>query len=238
MIDSKLPPIEARNLVFRYGTGHGNVIEIAEFTVKQGEMVLLKGPSGSGKTTFLGLIAGILVPTGGELSVLGHSMTKLNARQRDALRAEHIGYIFQMLNLIPYLTVRENMELACHLRKGRMKRVGSSNLEKKVMELAAALGVDSLLERPVTRLSVGQQQRVAAVRALLGEPELVIADEPTSALDADTREAFLDLLFAQCKKLGSSLIFVSHDSSLETRFSRSVSLSSLHRAPTIEEVES
>jgi putative ABC transport system ATP-binding protein len=222
----------ARNLVFRYGNNYEPVIDIPDFTLKQGEMLLLKGPSGSGKTTFLGLVAGILLPTGGELNVLGHSMTKLSARQRDALRAEHVGYIFQMLNLIPYLTVRENMELPCHLHEGRMRRVGSGDLRKKTLELAEALGVDALLDRPVTRLSVGQQQRVAAVRALLGEPELVIADEPTSALDADTREAFLEILFAQCKKRGSALLFVSHDSGLESRFPKTLSLSSMMRSST------
>ena len=220
--------IHAQRLTFAYGTGP-NVLDIPDFTVHAGERVFLYGPSGSGKTTLLGLIAGVLQPEPGTLNVLGHDVGSLSSAARDRFRASHIGYVFQMFNLIPYLNVRDNIALPVRINTERRSRVNRS-LDEAVAEAAAHLGIEELLDEKVTRLSVGQQQRVAAARAILGSPELIIADEPTSALDADRRHAFLELLFSNVKEAGSTLLFVSHDLGLADQFDRSLSLPDLNRA--------
>ena len=158
---------------------------------------------------------------------------KLSAARRDHFRVDHTGYIFQQFNLLPFLSVRENVELPCHfsaLRRQRARERHGSPAQA-ASHLLGQLGLGGELhERRADSLSIGQQQRVAAARALIGQPELVIADEPTSALDADSREAFLQLLFAECREAGASLLFVSHDQSLAGLFDRSLSLSDLNRA--------
>ena len=134
-----------------------------------------------------------------------------------------------MFNLIPYLNVRDNIALPVRINEERKKRLGSS-LDIAVKEAAAHLGIEQLLDEKVTRLSVGQQQRVAAARAILGAPELIIADEPTSSLDANRRHAFLELLFSNVAEAGSTLLFVSHDLGLADQFDRSLSLPELNHA--------
>ena len=220
--------VHARALTFGY-SGGATVLDVPELVVESGERVFLYGPSGSGKTTLLGLIAGVLRPPPGTLHVLGQDVGALSSPARDRLRASHIGYVFQMFNLIPYLNVRDNIALPVRINAERRKRIGGS-LDQAVAEAAAHLGIEHLLKERVTRLSVGQQQRVAAARAILGSPELIIADEPTSALDADRRQDFLDLLFANVKEAGSTLLFVSHDLGLAEHFDRSLSLPELNRA--------
>lgn len=216
------PCIEARELRFSY-PGGPPVLDIPELVIESGERVFLYGPSGSGKTTLLGLVAGVLQPPPGTLHVLGHDVGALSSAARDRLRAAHIGYVFQMFNLIPYLDVRDNIALPVRITAERRQRV-EGPLDAAVAAAAAQLGIEELLDEKVTRLSVGQQQRVAAARALLGAPELIIADEPTSALDTDRRHAFLELLFQSVEQAGSTLLFVSHDLSLADQFDRSVSL--------------
>ena len=220
--------VHARGLAFGYAGG-SHVLDIPELVVRSGERVFLYGPSGSGKTTLLGLIAGVLRPPPGTLEVLGQDVGALSSPARDRLRASHIGYVFQMFNLIPYLNVRDNIALPVRInaeRRGRLK----GSVDEAVTEAAAHLGIEDLLPERVTRLSVGQQQRVAAARAILGAPELIIADEPTSALDADRRQDFLDLLFKNVEDAGSTLLFVSHDLGLAGHFDRSLSLPELNRA--------
>jgi putative ABC transport system ATP-binding protein len=219
--------------------GQPQLLDIASFALDRGERVFLKGPSGSGKTTLLGLLGGVLLPGNGSIRVLETDLPSLSASARDRFRADHTGYIFQMFNLLPYLSVVENVTLPCRFSPLRRERALAHNdsLERCATGLLAGLGLSdpALLRRSVNELSIGQQQRVAAARALIGSPELVIADEPTSALDADSREAFLRLLFAECERGGSSLLFVSHDSSLEPLFDRALSLGELNRAaPTAE----
>ena len=207
------------------------ILNIPALTIEQGESVFVFGPSGSGKTTLLGLLAGILRADSGGVQVLGHDLSQMSNSQRDHFRGSHIGYIFQMFNLIPYLTVEENIGLPCRLDAARRQRLGSTSLPQAVRQVAERLGIESLLKENVVNLSVGQQQRVAAARSLIGTPWLVIADEPTSALDSDHRERFIELLFENCRAAGSTLIFVSHDRSLMHLFSRSVSLPELNRVP-------
>ena len=220
--------VHIQNLKFAYKLGV-TVLEIPELTIARGETVFLFGPSGSGKTTLLGLLAGILHSTEGTLSVLGQNLNTLSGTARDTLRASHMGYIFQMFNLIPYLNVLENILLPCRMNAERRARLKGESLEQGAERLASHLGIAQLLHKKVTELSVGQQQRVAAARSLLGAPELIIADEPTSALDSDHREQFLQLLFAECRARNSTLIFVSHDRQLMPLFERSLSLPELNR---------
>ena len=170
----------------------------------------------------------------------GQELGELGSGARDRFRVDHTGYIFQQFNLLPFLSVRENVELPCHFSKLRASRAVQrhGSVANAAQTLLAHLGLKdpALLERRADSLSIGQQQRVAAARALIGQPELVIADEPTSALDADAREAFIQLLFAECRDAGASLLFVSHDQSLAPLFDRNLSLSELNRAATPAEV--
>jgi putative ABC transport system ATP-binding protein len=162
--------------------------------------------------------------------VLGRDLATLSPAQRDAFRAEHIGYIFQMFNLIPYLSVLENVTLPCRLNRERLRRLGGVAPEAAARGLVDRLEIGELVDAPVTELSVGQQQRVAAARALIGAPELVIADEPTSSLDSDRRTRFLELLFEIVRDARSTLVFVSHERQLMPLFDRGLSLPELNRA--------
>ena len=231
--------IELSDLGFAW-PGQAELLDIPAFTLQRGESLFLKGPSGSGKTTLLGLLGGVQKPQRGQIQVLGQNLSQLSAGARDRFRVDHTGYIFQQFNLLPFLSVRENVQLPCHFSRLRAQRARQrhGSVDQATVILLAHLGLDQpdLLERRADALSIGQQQRVAAARALIGQPELVIADEPTSALDADARAAFLQLLFAECREAGSSLLFVSHDQSLAPRFDRSLSLAELNRATKPAEV--
>jgi putative ABC transport system ATP-binding protein len=224
------PAIELKDVVFSWERGPV-VLSIPHFSVARGERVFLKGASGSGKSTLLGLIGGILSRYTGSVQVLGEPLDRLTAVGRDAFRASHVGYIFQMFNLLPYLSTVDNVLLTTRFSRERANRVGC-DLQTEAKRLLAALGLRDagLLERPVTALSIGQQQRVAAARALMGRPGLVIADEPTSALDADSRLDFLALLRNECVAAGSSLLFVSHDTALASAFDRTVSMGEINTA--------
>jgi putative ABC transport system ATP-binding protein len=210
------------------------LLDIENLCVAKAERIFLFGPSGSGKSTLLSLIGGLLVPQSGTLRILDRDLTTMDAAARDRFRADHIGFIFQMFNLIPYLSVVENVCLPCRfspLRRQRaLRAAGSLPAEARRLLEHLDMGGDKILRRPVTELSVGQQQRVAAARALIGAPELIIADEPTSSLDADRRGAFLDLLFRECAREQSALVFVSHDASIASRFDRVIRLADINRA--------
>ncbi len=221
--------IELRNLTFGYRVGTP-ILDIPHLEIARRQRVFVYGPSGSGKTTLLGIMAGVLRANAGTLSVLGQDFTSISGSKRDAFRALHIGYIFQMFNLIPYLTVLENIELPCRINRTRRHRLGKTRLREAAVEIADHLGIAQLAAEHVTDLSVGQQQRVAAARALLGSPEIVVADEPTSSLDADRRESFLDLLFRNCSEAGSTLVFVSHDQQLTSHFDQTISLPDINTA--------
>lgn len=178
-------------------------------------------------------------PGRGTIRLLGEDLAALSAARRDRFRVDHTGYIFQQFNLLPFLSVRANVELPCRFSSLRAQRAAQryGSVDQAAAKLLEHLGLrPELLERRADSLSIGQQQRVAAARALIGQPELVIADEPTSALDADARQAFLELLFGECRDVGASLLFVSHDQSLATLFDRSLSLADLNRASKPQEV--
>ncbi|CDF82050.1 phosphonate-transporting ATPase [Pseudomonas knackmussii B13] len=227
--------LELRDLGFAW-PGQAELLDIPHFALRRGETLFLKGPSGSGKTTLLGLLGGVQKPQRGSIRLLGEDLAQLSAARRDHFRVDHTGYIFQQFNLLPFLSVLENVELPCHFSRSRAARAqerhGSVAEASRALLAHLGLGDAALQQRRADNLSIGQQQRVAAARALIGQPELVIADEPTSALDADAREAFLQLLFAECRDAGASLLFVSHDQSLARLFDRSLSLADLNRAAT------
>jgi putative ABC transport system ATP-binding protein len=197
------------------------------FELKRGEKLLLLGPSGSGKSTFLSLLAGIVVPQSGRIEVLGTDTASLSGAARDHFRAAHFGIIFQMFNLLPYGSVIDNVTLPLSFSRERSDRAGGvTERVKAAGRLLTQLGLDQSLFDGVkaASLSVGQQQRVAAARALIGAPEIIVADEPTSALDRNLQVAFLELLFAEAAAAKTSLIMVSHDESLGPRFDRVVRL--------------
>ena len=226
------PLLAVQDLVFAW-PGQAPLLDIPAWQLDVGETLFLRGPSGSGKTTLLGLLGGVHQPTRGSVEMLGQRLDQLSQGARDRFRVDHIGYIFQQFNLLPFLSVQENVELPCHFSRHRAARAVQRHggVAQAARHLLAHLGLDdpALLARRADNLSIGQQQRVAAARALIGQPALVIADEPTSALDADTREAFLHLLFAECQAAGASLLFVSHDQSLAKLFDRQQSLAELNR---------
>lgn len=227
------PALAITGLTYAYARGP-LVLDLPEFTLAAGERLFLKGPSGSGKSTLLGLIGGVLKPTAGQIVVLGTDYAALKGAALDRFRADHLGYVFQQFNLLPYLGLIDNVLLPCRFSKVRAERAtkADGSPAASATRLLTQLGLGDWLQsgRPVAELSVGQQQRVALARALIGAPELIICDEPTSALDADRRESFIRLLHAQLDGSGASLIFVSHDAALAPLFPRQATLATLNRA--------
>lgn len=224
------PAILIRDLGFAWPRQATACIEIAELTVAGGERVFLHGPSGSGKSTLLGLLGGVTLPQRGRIALLETELTELSGRGRDRFRADHIGFLFQQFNLLPWLSAMDNVLLPCTFSKRRRERAGiqpRAEAERLLsrLDLAAATW-----QQPAAELSVGQQQRVAAARALIGRPEILIADEPTSALDAERQQVFIDLLLQESATVGASLIFVSHDRRLAAHFDRQVALHDINRA--------
>lgn len=228
MSNNVMPAILLKDVSFYYRQGEP-VLKIDSLEISSGRSVFLHGPSGSGKTTLLSLISGVLVPQGGEVRVLGQDLRKLSASARDTMRGRDIGYIFQSFNLIPYLSVGENIMLSCMLHEERGRRIRAATLSEEAHRIADRLGIRSKLNTSVRQLSMGQQQRVAIARAIIGSPPLVIADEPTSSLDHERRDDFLSLLTEMVAETQSTLLFVSHDLTLVRHFQESLSLPSINR---------
>lgn len=204
-------------------------LTVPEFAVVPGERVLLLGESGSGKSTLLSLVCGIVTADSGSVMVASTNLVKLRPGARDRFRAERIGVIFQQFNLLPYARVADNILLPLRFAPERRRRAG--NTRSEAARLCTELGLpDDVLTMSAGRLSVGQQQRVAVARALIGQPPLIVADEPTTALDANTRDSFLTLLFAQTDQAGTSLLMVSHDERLGTHFDRVVRIGDIAKA--------
>ncbi len=186
--------------------------------------MFLQGPSGSGKSTLLNLLAGVLLPSAGEIEILGRRLDQMSGSQRDRWRARAIGVVFQQFNLIPYLNAVNNIHLAAHFGP---QRVASDAAEA----LLRALNIEEpMFHRPTSQLSIGQQQRVAIARALVNHPALLIADEPTSSLDARNRDQFMELLLEQAEASDTAVVFVSHDPGLAEYFPRVEALTSLNEA--------
>jgi putative ABC transport system ATP-binding protein len=217
------------DLVYRWPRQSAPCLDIARFEVASGERVFLHGPSGSGKSTLLGLLGGVAVPQAGRVELLGQNLAQLGGHARDRFRADHTGFLFQQFNLLPWLSALDNVLLPCTF-SARRKRRAAPDPHTAATALLAQLDLDpTLWAKPAAELSVGQQQRVAAARALIGRPEILIADEPTSALDAERQQIFIDLLLRETASVGASLIFVSHDRRLATHFDRTVALDEINR---------
>lgn len=218
--------ISLQNVTFRYPKAEHDALHIDDWQVPVGQNTFIQGKSGSGKSTLLNILAGVYKAQQGQIDVLGQNYAKLSGAKLDRFRADHIGVVFQQMNLVPYLTVLENIQLAGHF--------ASNNNQAKRSEVAELLESLHLSEEIINRkamdLSLGQQQRVAIARALINKPEIIIADEPTSALDIDARDAFIDEMLATARSHGCSILFVSHDLSLATKFDHVVQLESLNKA--------
>ncbi|ALZ86358.1 methionine ABC transporter ATP-binding protein [Pseudomonas oryzihabitans] len=230
---STAPLVEIRDLGFAW-PGQAECLDIQHFQLARGEALFLEGPSGSGKTTLLGLLGGVQRPSRGQVRLLGQDLGQLATARRDRFRVDHTGFLFQQFNLLPFLSVLDNVLLPCQFSRLRHERARARHGDPQdaALTLLRALGLSDpdLPRRPARELSIGQQQRVAAARALIGQPELVIADEPTSALDTDHRDAFLQLLFGECAAAGAGLLFVSHDRGLAGHFDRHLTLAQLNAA--------
>lgn len=224
--DSSTDPANAvatRQLRFRW-PGQSASLDFPDIQLARGEHLFLHGPSGTGKSTLLGLLAGMLSPESGAIQLLDQEFATLRPGARDRFRADHMGVIFQQFNLVPYLSARRNVTLPCQLSTSRQART-RSGMACDADWLLDQLGIsETERHRSVTALSIGQQQRVAAARALIGAPEIILADEPTSALDIDNRDRFLDLLLDLAGKQQTSVVFVSHDRALAAHFHQQLSL--------------
>jgi putative ABC transport system ATP-binding protein len=222
--------LRINNLIYRWPRASRDTLCIDDLSLKPGERLFLYGPSGCGKSTLLSAIAGVVEVPVGMVSVAGQDVGSLRGGERDRFRVDHTGLIFQVFNLVPWLSALENVLLPCRFSERRRQRVGGDP-DQKARHLLSELGLDdpTLIAAPAGTLSVGQQQRVAAARALIGMPELVLADEPTSALDTDSRNSFVDLLARECADAGAALLFVSHDRGLERHFDAVVDFLDLHR---------
>lgn len=221
------PLLEIESLQFTWPGDRIAVIDELNLEMARGQRVFLAGASGSGKSTLLALIGGLVAPASGQIRFAGQDLSLLSRAARDRFRADHLGVIFQQFNLLPWLDPVANVLLGCQFSPARRRRAGDPR--RAACDLLSAMGLaEDRWSRRADELSVGQQQRVAAARALIGQPDLVLADEPTSALDADRRDGFVDLLFDQAARAGSAVLFVSHDRALATRFDAALELAAIH----------
>ncbi len=222
---------ETYSFKHRWPGSQQDALDIESLTLAKGERMLLRGPSGSGKSTFLSALSGVIDIPPGHVRISGHDLGHLSGSKRDRFRVDHIGLIFQMFNLIDWLSPLENVLLPCRFSRRRYDQAGP-NPTATAQRLLAELGLsdERLHFAPSNELSVGQQQRVAAARALIGTPALILADEPTSALDDATKAQFIDLLERECRATGSALLFISHDKGLEKHFDRVEDMTQINRA--------
>lgn len=217
------PALRTQALTFRWAPDQA-LLSFPDIDLPQGDHLFLRGPSGSGKSTLLSLICGLSPLQQGRLELLGENVGHCSRGQLDRLRANRLGVIFQQFNLVPYLDPLANVLLPCRLSSQRRSRTSPSAPEEARSLLSALAIPESHWSRGISELSVGQQQRVAAARALIGAPSLILADEPTSALDSDNRDRFLDVLLGLANQRQTSVLFVSHDESLARHFHRQLSL--------------
>lgn len=225
--------LKISQLVYRWPLATTHTLEIDRMSIDGGQRLFLHGPSGCGKSTLLSAIAGVVQVPVGTVFVAEQDIGRLHGGAMDRFRVDHIGLIFQIFNLVPWLSALDNVLLPCRFSARRRARSGPDP-EATAWRLLQELGLKepALAAAPAATLSVGQQQRVAAARALIGTPDLVLADEPTSALDADAKDLFVELLSRECTEVGAALLFVSHDRSLEPHFDVSIDFRDLKRGFT------
>ena len=211
--------IEARSVTKRYSNGRDRVhaLEGVDFALQEGDFAVVHGPSGSGKTTLLLMLGGMLRPTAGTVAFRGQDLYSLSAPRRSRYRKHHLGFIFQKFFLLPYLTARDNIRLALVLRGYR------GNHDERIAEVATRLGIAERLAHRPSQLSVGEQQRIAMARAVVAEPELILADEPTGNLDRANSDVFAEFLTEEHRR-GRTIVVVTHDESLLDLGNRTVEL--------------
>ncbi len=220
--DPNIPALELKNLRFCWPGTAGFALQIPALRLMPRQHLFIRGASGSGKTTLLNLLSGIQALPEGEVLIAGERLQPQSAARRDFIRAEKVGVVFQQLNLIPYLSIVDNVRLAGAFTAKAMPTTA------RIEYLLTALGLSqNLWYGLANQLSVGQQQRVAIARALALQPTLLIADEPTSALDADNRDSFMRLLLAEATAANTTVIFVSHDRQLAEYFSWQLDMAQL-----------
>ena len=220
-MSNNAPILQLENVDFRWPGQDAFGLSVSDLTINRSETVLLLGESGSGKSTLLSLICGTILADTGRVRVDGTDIAALSSGKRDQFRAENIGLIFQQFNLLPFATIADNIRLPLGFAPERRERTG--DITSEVARLCRDLGLPSdVMTAGAGTLSVGQQQRVAAARALIGAPPLIVADEPTSSLDAATQRAFLDVLFKQSRTHNTTVLMVSHDARLADMFDRTI----------------
>lgn len=220
--------IAVKDLAFHWPGQSDPTLDIGTFDLAADEAVFLRGPSGSGKSTLLSAVAGIVDVPKGTVTVANQDIGALSGGARDRFRVDHMGIVFQAFNLLPWLSPLENVQLPCRFSARRRNRAGDPAAAAQRLLPALGLADDRLMTGAAGDLSVGQQQRVAVARALIGAPEIVLADEPTSALDKAAKDAFIELLMRECAEAGAALLFVSHDRTLERYFDRVVDLPAIN----------
>lgn len=208
--------ISVENLNYSLGDNTKFSLKINKFILKKSDSFLIYGDSGLGKSTFLNLLSGTLRPQEGTINILGTNIVDSSSAVKDKIRGDHFGIVFQTFNLLPYITVKNNILLG--KAYSNRKQLLSSNDEVKILMDKLSLNYKDLVDRKAYELSIGQQQRVAVARALIGKPEIIIADEPTSALDQDNQKEFINLLFKSLDENEQGLIMVSHNKKLSKKF--------------------
>ena len=208
--------ISVENLNYSLGNNTRFSLKINKFILQKSDSFLIYGDSGAGKSTFLNLLSGTLRPQEGAINILGTNIVDSSSAVKDKIRGDHFGIVFQTFNLLPYITVKNNILLG--KAYSNRKQLLSSNDEVKILMDKLSLNYKDLVDRKAYELSIGQQQRVAVARALIGKPEIIIADEPTSALDQDNQKEFINLLFKSLDENEQGLIMVSHDKKLSNKF--------------------
>ena len=208
--------ISVENLNYSLGNNTRFSLRINKFILQKSDSFLIYGDSGAGKSTFLNLLSGTLRPQEGAINILGKNIVDSSSAVKDKIRGDHFGIVFQTFNLLPYITVKNNILLG--KAYSNRKQLLSSNDEVKILMDKLSLNYKDLVDRKAYELSIGQQQRVAVARALIGKPEIIIADEPTSALDQDNQKEFINLLFKSLDENEQGLIMVSHDKKLSNKF--------------------
>lgn len=198
--------LELKQVKKTFGSGHKQVEAMKEtnFSADRGELIAIIGPSGSGKSTFLTIVGGLLTPTSGAVIINDQNLAELNERERSKIRLKEIGFILQASNLIPFLTVANQLKLLDQVNKGNMTK-------KQLEELYEDLGIGDLRTKYPSDLSGGERQRVAIAKALYSNPSIILADEPTASLDSDRAYEVMELLKNETKNKNTTTIVVTHD---------------------------
>ena len=217
-----MPALDITDVRKTYPSGDAEVIAVdhASLRVDDDEIVALVGPSGSGKTTLLSIAGGLLTPTEGTVVVGGEDISEYSAKQLTAFRRDSVGFVFQAVNLVPFLTARENLVVVNDFGASRSRREARDRAD----DLLAELGMEHRTDNLPGEMSGGERQRVAIGRALMNEPALILIDEPTSALDTKLGEQVMELIVSEVKSRGTAAVIVTHDQRMTRYADRTVTI--------------